>query len=150
ACGRGLGGEIGLAGIDVGDGEGAAGGDVVADDADVFGDVARSEERRVGKECGSGGGEGEEMEGGSVGGGGGEAVGDGVGCAELLDGGFSGGGRHARWPRGCSSDVCSSDLACGRGLGGEIGLAGIDVGDGEGAAGGDVVADDADVFGDVA
>src|SRR5439155_15253811 len=76
--------------------------------------------------------------------------------------------RNRRWARDWSADVCSSVLgvgpvaggieregavavaAGGAGLGGEIGLALVGVGDGERAAGCDVAGDDAEVFGHAA
>src|SRR5206468_3637896 len=149
ARGCGLGGESGLALIDAGDGEGAAGGDVVADDQNVFGDVSGGGAADHGGVIGAVDGDGDDLAGGSVGGDGGEAVGDGVGSAELLDGGLVVVGGVCPVAVGFQSEGAVSVGARCCGLGGEIGLALIDVGDGEGAAGGDVVADDQNVFGDV-
>src|SRR5207244_3712738 len=144
----GLGGEIGLALIDVGDGERAAGAEVAGDDADILGD-RRAEERRVGRDGGGGvDGDGDGRAGGAVAGDGGEAVGDRLSGAELLDGGLAvvGAVGPAAVGGGCVGVVAV--VAGGAGLGGEIGLALIDVGDGERAAGAEVAGDDADILGD--
>ena len=139
-------GEIGLALIDVGDGERAAGREVAGDDGDVFGHRAgghAADHRHV---VGAVDGDGDDLAGGAVGGDGGEAVGDGLAGAELLDCGLAVVGGVGPVAVGSEREGAVAVAAGGAGLRGEIGLALIDVGDGQRAAGARFAADDGDVF----
>ena len=86
-------------------------------------------------------GDGDELAGGAVAGDGGEAVGDRLAGAELLDRGLAVVGGVGPVAGGIEREgaeaVAAGVLACG----GEIGLALIDVGDGQRAAGGQVAGD---------
>src|SRR6202012_4243444 len=95
-------------------------------------------------------GDGDDLAGGAVGGDGGEAVGEGLALAELLDGGLAVVGGVGPVAGGIEGEGAVAVVACGCGLGGEIGLALVDVGDGEGAAGGEVARNKVHVFGDAA
>ena len=83
----------------------------------------------------------------AVGGDGGEAVGDGLAGAELLDCGLAVVGGVGPVAGGSEREGAVAVAAGGAGLRGEIGLALIDVGDGERAAGRQVAGDDGDVLG---
>src|SRR5205807_1569742 len=80
---------------------------------------------------------------GAVGGHRGEAVGERLAGAELLDRALAVVGAVGPVAVGAEREGAEAVAAGGAGLRGEIGLAGIDVGDGEVAAGGQVGDDDA-------
>ena len=89
AGGGGLRGEIGLAGIDVDDGERAGGRQVAGDDIDVLGHragVHAADHRHV---VGAVDGDGDQLAVGAVAGDGGEAIGERLTVAELLDRGLA-------------------------------------------------------------
>src|SRR5207247_3075181 len=94
-------------------------------------------------------GDGDELAGGAVARDRGEAVGKRLADTELLDRRLAVVGRIG--PRAVGREREGAEaIAAGRaGLRGEIGLAGIDVGNGEHSAGGDVAGDDIDVLGHV-
>src|SRR5213079_104397 len=148
AGGAGLRGEIGLALIGVGDGQRAAVGQVAGGDGHIFGDGAGGDAADHGGVVGAVDGNGDELACGAVGGDGGEAVGDRLAGAELLDRGLrvvSGVGPAAV---GGEREGAVAVAAGGAGLRGEIGLALIGVGDGQRAAGGQVAGGDGHIFGD--
>src|SRR5258707_8921299 len=122
ACGCGLGGEIGLALVDVGDGEGAAGGEIAGNNRNVFGDRTgggAGDQRHV---IGAVDGDGDALAGGAARGDGGEAVRAGIAGAELLDGGLAVVGGVGPVAGGIEGEGAGSVGAWGCGLGGEIGL----------------------------
>src|SRR6266404_3361571 len=137
--------ETGLAGIDVGDGERAAGGEVAGNNRDILGHRTggnAADHRHV---VGAVDGDGDDLAGGGVAGDGGEAIGDRLGGAELLD-------RAQAVVDGVGpvAGGIEREGALGpgdAGVRGEIGLAGIDVGDGERAAGGEVAGNNRDILG---
>src|SRR5207247_207124 len=133
----GLRGEVGLALVDVVDGQRAAGGRVVGGMAGVLLRERVVRDLVVHRHVvGAVDGDGDGLVGGAVGGGGGEAVGHGLAGAELLDGGLAVVGPLA-FPTRRSSDLGAVAVAAGdAGLRGEVGLALVDVVDGQRAAGG--------------
>src|SRR5213075_412144 len=147
AGGAGLGGEIGLPLIDIGDGQRAAGGDVAGDDADILGHRTGADAADHGHVVGAVDGHGDQLAGAAVAGHGGEGVGDRLAGAELLDRGLAVVGAVGPVARGVEREGAVAVAAGGAGLGGEIGLPLIDIGDGQRAAGGDVAGDDADILG---
>src|SRR5262249_12273512 len=141
---------IGLAGIDVGDGERSAGGDVAGDDIDVLGHVTGAHAADYRHVVGAVDGDGDDPEIGRASCREGGAVGERGGWIELFGVCGAVGGRMC--PRAVDGEREGGEaIAVGSGgLRLEIGLAGIDVGDGERSAGGDVAGDDIDVLGHAA
>src|SRR5205085_2935299 len=82
----GLGGEMGLALIDVGDGERAAGAEAAGEDADILGDRSGADAADHRHVVGAVDGDGDDLAGGAVAGYGGEAVGDRLSGAVSLHG----------------------------------------------------------------
>src|SRR4029077_13310475 len=128
--------------------ERAAGAEVAGDDADILGDRSGADAADHRRVVGAVDGDGDDLAGGAVAGDGGEAVGDRLSGAELLDGGLAVVGAVGPAAVGGEREGAVAVAAGGAGLGGEIGLALIDVGDGERAAGAEVAGDDADILGD--
>src|SRR5262249_56797939 len=81
----GLGREIGLAGIDVGDGERSAGEDVAGDDIDVLGHVTGAHAADYRRVVGAVDGDGDDPAGSAIARDRGEAVGERLAGTELLD-----------------------------------------------------------------
>ena len=119
-----------------------------ATDVDVLGHRAGADAADHRHVVGAVDGDGDELAGGAVAGDGGEAVGDRLAGAELLDRGLAVVGGVGPVAVGIEREGAVAVAAGGAGLGGEVGLALVDVGDGERAAGGQVAGDDGDVLGD--
>ncbi len=146
----GLGEEAGLSAVDVDHGERAAGDEVAADDGGVFGDATADDTADDGDVVGAGDGDGDDLAGAAVGADGGEAVGERGTGGELLDRGLGVAGAVAPVAGGVQRERAVPVAAGGAGLYQEGGFAIVDVGHGQGAAGGEVAQHHAAVFGDVA
>src|SRR5207248_2894454 len=131
AGGAGLGGEAGLALVDIGDGQRPAGRQVAGNNPDIHADYDGGCAAEHRGDVGAVDGDGDELAGGAVGGHRGEAVGDALAGAELLPYATlfrSGVGPVARRIEG---EAAVAVAAGGAGLGGEARLALVDIGDGQ-------------------
>src|SRR5205823_5003920 len=148
AGGAGLGGEARLALVDIGDGQRPAGRQVAGNHPDIPGDRVGDDAAEHRGVVGAVDGDGDELAGGAVGGHRGEAVGDALAGAELLDRGLAVGGGVGPVARGVEGEAAVAVAAGGAGLGGEGGLALVDIGDGQCPAGRQVAGHHADILGD--
>src|SRR5262245_17380138 len=126
--------EIGLAGIDVGDGERSAGEDVAGDDIDVLGHVTGAHAADYRHVVGAVDGDGDDPAGGAIARDRGEAVGERLAGTELLDRRLAVVSRIGPRAVGREREGAEATRPGSAVLRREIGLAGIDVGDGERSA----------------
>src|SRR5207244_895425 len=117
------------------DGQGAAGRQVAGDHADILGDRPGGDPAEHRHVVGDVDGDGDELAGGAVGGHRGEAVGQALGGAELLDRVLAVGGGVAPVARGVEGEAAVSVAAGSAGLYPQALLAALPIGDGQGAAG---------------
>src|SRR5437667_79048 len=148
AGGAGLGGEAGLALVDIGDGQRPAGRQVAGNHADILGDRAggdAAEHRGVVGAVDGEIGRASCREGGWLWG---EAVGGALEGGGVLDRGLTVGGGVGPVARGIEGEAAVAVAAGGAGVCGDARLALVDIGDGQRPAGRQVAGNHADILGD--
>src|SRR5262249_47681500 len=141
--------EIGVGGVDGGDGGRSAGGDVAGDDIDVLGHAAGAHAADYRHVVGAVDGDGDDPAGGAIARDRGEAVGERLAGTELLDRRLAVVGRISPHAVGRQREGAEAIAVGCAGLRREIALVGFAAGDGARSAGEDVAGDDIDVLGHV-